>query len=471
MAITNNIPKQDTTDIQKRKIKSFLNHEVRDFARYVVETRACPNIMDGLRPGGRKILYAAMFGDLKNASKVKMPSLLGDAFKLHYNHGDASLLNTVVQLASSHIYKYAPLEVIGQIGTLRVPKCDTAPRYLHIKKSPYLDIFKADIELIERLVEDGDLIEPKYFLPIVPVVLLWRTNSPGFGFSFRSFSYSIDSVIDNCIKAITAGTCNTDINEIPIIPSVVGIKHENMIYNANKGSWYNVGEFNMNLENDQLIVSDLPYDVSFEKYDAHLHLLIERNYITGFTDVSMDGKIRYIIQFSRGRLKVLSQDKWKFFQNMKLYSKVIKDTLNCIDDNEKTIMYFETPYELIDVFVKKRLVFYAKRKTRTMEILKQDILEISYKIKFIQMVTDGDLIISKRPIIDIKSDLDRFAIPHDVLKLNIEKLTKEEIEKMITKRDELRNYLEYIKVTSIEEMYVSDLIDLKAKTSTINLKS
>jgi len=464
------IQKQDTVEIKKRGVKSFLNTEVRDFAKYVIETRACPSIMDGLKVGARKIVWAALNGDLKNQSKVKMPSLIGDVFKLHYNHGDASLVNTVVQLCSTHTYKYAPLEVVGQIGTLRVPKCDTAPRYLHVKKSPYLDFFKTDTELLERLTDDGDLVEPKYFLPIIPIVLLWRTNSPGFGFSFRSFSYDLNSVIDNCIKSITQGTCESDIDEIPLVPFVEGIKKENIIFNGNKNSWYNVGEYTMNLDSDNLIVTDLPFDINFEGYDEHLHNLIEKQYITGFTDLSMDGKIRYNIQFAKGRLKLLSSDKWKFFTNMKLFSKVMKNTLNCIDADGKTIMNFETPYALIDCFVKKRLVFYQKRKTRTMEVVSSDIMDLSNKIRFVTMIINNELIINKRKIVDIKIDLDKVRLPYDVLKMNIDKLTAEEIEKMEDKRDELTKYLEYIRITPINEMYVQDLINFKEKFSKINKK-
>ncbi len=461
------IQKQDTVEVTKRRVSSFLNTEVRDFARYVVETRSCPNIMDGLKVGARKILWAAITGDLKNSNKIKMPSLIGDAMKQHYQHGDASLMNTIVQLCSTHVMKYSPLEVIGQIGTLRVPKCDTAARYLHIKKTPYLEFFKQDFELLERHIDDGDLVEPKYFLPIIPMVLLFRTNSPGFGFSFRSFSYQLDSVIDNCVKVITQGSCQTDIDEIPLIPFVEGIKPENMIYNSSKDSWYCVGEYEINLDTDTLIITDLPFDVSFEKYDETLHNLIEKQYIVSFTNLSMDGKIRYAIHFAKGRLKLVSQDKWKFFQNMKLFSKVMKNTLNCIDADGKTIMNFETPYHLIDVFVKKRLVFYQKRKTRTIQILGVDIAELSYKIMFITLVTQGSLIVNNRPITDIKLDLDKLQIPYDVLKMNIDKLTKEEIEKMIQKRDELQTYLEYIKVTPISDMYLNDLIDFKRKFSTI----
>jgi DNA topoisomerase-2 len=463
------VQKQDTIEINKRRISSFLNTEVRDFAKYVIETRACPSIMDGLKLGARKIVWAALNGDLKNQAKVKMPSLIGDVFKLHYNHGDASLVNTVVQLCSTHTYKYAPLEVVGQIGTLRVPKCDTAPRYLHVKKSPYLDFFKTDTELLERLTDDGDLVEPKYFLPIIPIVLLWRTNSPGFGFSFRSFSYGLDSVIDNCLKSITQGSCSNDIDEIPLIPFVVGIKPENMIYNGNKDSWYCVGEYTLNLQSDSLIINDLPYDVSFEAFDEHLHNLIEKQYINSFTDLSMDGKICYVVNFPKGRLQILSSDKWKFFTTMKMFSKVIKNTLNCIDSDSKTILNFSTPYELIDVFVKKRLVFYQKRKTRTMEVVSQDIIDISNKIRFVSLIINDELIINKRKIVDIKIDLDKHKLPYDVLKMNIDKLTIEEIDKMEDKRDELTTYLEYIRITPITEMYVQDLVSFKAKYSKINI--
>ena len=357
--------KKDSVEITPRQTKSFLNHEVLSFAKYVIETRAMPNLMDGLKVGARKIIWAAMTGDLSKRKLIKMPSLIGDAMKMHYNHGDASLLNTIVQLGSTHIYKYAPLEIVGQIGSLRVPKCDTAPRYLHIRPSPYLDFFKIDSELFEQLIEDGDKVEPKYFLPIIPLSLLIRTNSPGFGFSYRSFSYGLDSIIDNCIKAISSGTCNVDIDITPIVPFVEGIKPENMLYNGNKNSWYCVGEYDMDFEKDVLTITDFPYDVSYEKYEEHLKSLIDKNYIIDFTDLSQDNKIRYIIKFARGRLQTLSSDKWKFFQNMKLFSKITKNTLNCIDQDGKTILFFDTPYELIDCFVRKRLFFYQERKTKT----------------------------------------------------------------------------------------------------------
>lgn len=454
---------KDSVDIDSRQIRSFLNTEVRDYAKYVIETRAMPNIMDGLRVGARKILWAAMIGDLRKKENVKMPSLIGDALKLHYNHGDASLQNTIVQLASKHVYEMAPLEVDGQIGTLRIPKCDTAPRYLGIMKTKYLDIFKTDKELLKIQVEEGDEVEPTFFLPILPIALLWRTNSPGFGFSYKAFSYDVNTVIDNCIKAVNTGSCQVDTIGIQMVPKVRGINQKNILYNGNKDAWFNIGEYKLDFEKNTCIVSDLPYSVTFDKYEEHLNDLVEKNLIAGFTDLGMDGNIKYLIKFAHGRLQMMYNDKWKFYKMLKLYTKIPKDILNVIDEDGKRILFFESPEELIDTFVKKRLVYYQKRKTKTIKVIKELIEKLSNQIKFIQLVTDDVIIINKRKSVEIKADLDKHQLPYEVLKLNIDKLTQDEIDKMNAEIKEQQDYLAYIERTTIKEMYINDLVDFKEK--------
>lgn len=452
----------DTVSIKTRRVKDFLNNEVKDFAKYVIETRSCPNIMDGMRVGARKCIWAALTGDLKSKSKVKMMSLIGDVMKLHYNHGDSSLMNTIVSLSSDYVFRYKPFEVIGQIGSLRETKCDTAPRYLTIKKSEYIDLFTTDKELLEIQEDEGEKIEPKYFLPLVPVVLLYRTNSPGYGFSFRSFAYTLDSVIDNCIHALNDESCQDE--EFRLIPDIEGINPDNLIFNANKNCWYNVGCYKIDEQQNTLTVTDLPYDIQLSKYEEHLQTLVEKGIISKVVNLSIDGNIKYIIHFPYGRLRVIyNENKWKFFQTFKLFSKVSKDTLNCMDIDGRTILRFDSAYELIDLFVKRRLKFISARKTRTIRILKEQIQELSEKILFIQLVNDGKIVINKRPIADIKKDLDKYKLPYEVLKLRIERLTKEEIEKYNQEIVELKDYLDYIERTDEKTMYLNDLIELKSK--------
>lgn len=453
------------TEVNQRRIKSFLNNELKEYAQYVLRTRTMPSIMDGLRVGARKILWAAQTGDLSKKKFVKMPSILGDTMKLQYAHGDASLATTTVGLCCTHLNKFAPLEAIGQIPSLRVPKCDTATRYLMIKKSPFLEFYDFDKELLNIQTEEGEKIEPKYFLPIIPLVLLNRTSSPGFGFSFKSFSYSIDDIIDNTLKSVLFGSC---IDSNQLTPEIVGIKQENIIYNSNKNQWYNVGDYSFDFDNDIFRILDLPFNVSFESFEELLQNLKEKFVIDNWMNMSEQGMIKYVVKFPKGRLRILfNNNKWKFFKMFNLYTNIPKDILNCMDEDGKTILFFESPYELIDCFVKKRLRFYQERKSRTIKELQEKLDEYQNKINFINKVISGEIIVVKRKLNDIKQDLIKYNIKPYVLDMKIWNLTSEEIEKLNALYNKTSNQLEYIKNRTIQEMYVDDLIDFKQKYSNI----
>jgi DNA topoisomerase-2 len=450
--------------VTKKKIKDFLDTEIDAFARYVITTRAMPNIMDGLRIGARKIMWSLINDKFDKDNKIwKMPTLCGKAMNYHYNHGDASLQNTIVQLASKHLFKECPIDMIGQIGTLRVPKTDTAARYLNLQTSKYLELFRYDFNLLNIQKDEGIEIEPTFFLPIIPTVLLYRTNAPGFGFSYKSFSYDINNIIDCCLKVLIDDSCYLSENTYYLKPSIVGIKPENIIFNANQNKWYNIGDYVMNFDKDQMLVTDLPYNVTFEKYDALMLDLIERNYISGYNDLSKNGIIKYVIQFPEGRLKLYYADKWKFFKTFKLYSKIPDDILNCIDEDGRRFISFENAYQLIDFFVKKRLTYYFKRKIKLIEDIESKLFDLREKMKFIQLVITDQIIINKRSNKDIKIDLDKHKINYEVLKLSIGRFTKEEIDKLQKDISDLELQLQDIKDTPEKDMYIFDLIDLKNK--------
>lgn len=451
--------------IDEKETDKYLNNEVKNYAIYVITTRALPNIMDGLRIGARKIVYAAMIGKLKTSKKEKMPVLIGNTMELEFHHGDSSLKNSIEQLASKHLYEYAPLEVIGQKGTLRVPDVITAARYLSVSKNDNIKLYQPDLDILKYNFEDGKFTEPKYFLPIIPLTLLWRTNSPGFGFSFRSFSHDINDVIDATITSLITGTCN-GLNFIEIKPSILGIADENIIYNDSKKSYYNVGEYT--IEGDVLVINDLPFNVSYAKYEKHLLELKDQNYIYDFRNMSQKGKIKYIITFPKNRIELLMKEKWKFFTKMKLFSKIPNLTLNTIDTDGKSIINFETTQDLVDGFTRRRLIFYNTRKTLLVENIKKKIIDLTDKAKFIKLVIDGDLVINKRKTIDVKIDCDKLNVSHEGLKLQVSRFTEEEIEKALNEIETLKIQLEYIINTTTKDMYIQDLIDLKTRVSTIN---
>lgn len=454
-------------EIKSVRIKNFLNKDVKEFAQYVLETRALPNIMDGLRIGARKILWAGHKGDLSKKNSIKLPALIGDTLKMGYHHGDASLANTIVTLSLLHNNKYSPLEVIGQTPSLRVPNVDVATRYLSVKRSKYFDWFLADKELLHIQEEEGELIEPKYFLPIVPFVLLNRTNSPGFGFSFKSKAYNIHTIIDNLLLAIRDGSCQISTESIQLIPEIDGIKQENIIFNSDKNRWYNVGEYVLDTDNGILTVKDLPYDVSFDTFEENLKLLQEKGEIKSFSNFSQGDTIKYIINFEKTKLLSEIRNQFKFFKKFKLFSILPEDILNCIDQDGKSILFFNDAYELIDSFVKKRLKYYNERKIRTIKHLEEKIQELTYRITFIEKVINGEIVVVEQKKDVIKKQLVQHKIPDFVMDMKIWNLTEEEITNLRNKIKEYQEQLDYIKRTTIEEMYTFDLIELKKQLNSI----
>ena len=442
-------------------LEGFFNEELKNYALYVIKNRACPNIMDGMRIGARKVIWAAI-KTMKKGEVVKLTSLAGDAVKLDYRHADSALYNTIVQLSSSHLLRYHPIQVTGQIAKLHSNDSVPSPRYLSVMKSEYIDLFETDVELLKEQQSEGVTVEPYFLLPIVPVVLLYRTNNPGFGFSFRSFSYTLDSIIDNCIKSLNTGTCTDE--EIMLMPDVATYNPENFIYNKQRECWYSVATYDLNTDDDTLTITDLPYDVEFTKFEENLDSLHERGIIQSFSNMSMDGKIKYVIKFQRGRLKTIyTANKYNFFKQFNMFSKIKPDCLNVIDTDCNSILTFNNAYELIDGFVKRRLKYYDLRRSITVDDLRLRIRNKTNIKKFIELVINDKLIINKRPIADIRKDLAKYELPEDVLKTQISKLTKEEIELLDKEISDLNKELEYILGTPAKNMYIQELKALKTK--------
>ena len=157
---------------QIRDITDFLKNEYKDYAKYVIATRAIPSIVDGFKVGARKILWAAFNGGAKSGKEIKNLNLVGDVYNLTlYNHGDASLHGTIFTMSQFFKDNLNPLSINGQCGSLRDENAISAPRYLHVKLSKYAKLYKTDIELIEQVFDLVMYLEPINLFPLIPTVL------------------------------------------------------------------------------------------------------------------------------------------------------------------------------------------------------------------------------------------------------------------------------------------------------------
>lgn len=458
-----NLNKIPQKPVINRTITDFLNTEYKDYSKYVIATRALPSIIDGFKTGARKVMHAAFNGGLKNGKESKVLNLVGDIYNLTlFPHGDASLYGTIFTESAEFSDNLNPLTIIGQHGSLRDPKAVSAPRYLFVKLSKFANLYKVDENLLEYIFDEGQYIEPVNFFPIIPTVLTSRNEGMAPGYKFMSFSYNPNDIIDACIEYIKSGKIKKTI----IKPFVRGINSDNFIYNEETERWINKGEYKVDLDHDILQVTDLPYNISFDKFEKKLNSYIDNGYIKDWKNYSHDDIIDYKIVFPKnGLAKELTPAKKDVtIKKLMLQTIVPEDLLYVLDENNK-VKKFEDVYDLTEYFVALRLKKYEDRKHKLLDILNEKLKENNDLCTFIKLVISKKLIISNRNINDVKADMDKHNLPYKLLQTSMSKLTKEEYDELLKKNEDIKKEIEYITNTTIENMYISDLKTLKKELS------
>lgn len=449
------IQRQETRE--NRDITDFLKNEYKDYAKYVISTRALPSIVDGFKVGARKIMHAAMNGGMKSGKEIKNLNLVGDVYNLTlYTHGDASLHGCIFSLSQFFKDNLHPLFINGQCGTLRDENAVSAPRYLHVRQSKFFKIFKTDIDLLEYVFDEGQYLEPVTYLPIIPTVLTSRSKGMAPGYAFESFSYNPCDIIDACVDTLLSGKVQRRIR-----PYVRGIKQNMFQFDEHVNRWVNYGAYSVNLDADTVYITDLPYDVGFDAFEKRLNKLIDQGYIKDWQNNSEGENINYWIFFQKTRLRrEMMDDRYgRFIKNLMLKSVVPANTL-CVLDEKARVKTFKTENELVEHFVKYRLSRYTDRKTRLINIINEKLKSNEDLCKFIELFVSGDIKVVNRKKADVKLDLDKHNLPHSVLQVAISKLTIEEHDELLRKNKELRDELLYIQKTTEREMYLNDLIEL-----------
>lgn len=449
--------------IQKRTITNFLNTEYLNYAFSVLEERAIPSVIDGFKPGARKIMHASLAGTTKDGKLYKLLALSGDAMRVSlYAHGDISLNGTIVNMCKYFNDNLNPLESDSQVGSLRDPDSAGAPRYLYVKHSKYMDmIYKTDYDLLDHIFEEGQYVEPMTYLPIIPTVLCKNNIGVAVGYSMHNQAYNPIDVIDACKEVIEARADKKDKIQTIIRPYIRGIKKSN--WKFEEGNWYNYGEWKFNQAKDLMIVTDLPADISYEDFEKLLYKYKDEDYIKDWKNKSVDGGVNYEITFPKKQLAIeMKRDRSgkRLANKFKLIKQVPEDLLWLLDENHK-LKYFQNKNEVVEYFVNYRMTIYTERKKKLVKILEQRYKENSDLVKFIELVCKGKLKIRNRSKADIKIDMDEFKLQMALISTPMSKCTIEERDELLKQNEEIKKELEYIRNTSEKQMYINDLNELK----------
>ena len=442
----------------EKTVTDYLDNDYANYAKYVIENRAIPSVIDGFKPTQRKIIHIAskVWKAKGNNKPLKIFQLAGKvASDANYHHGDASLNSAIVSMAQAFKNSMPLLDEIGQFGSLRSPEAG-APRYISTKINDNFKLLYKDFELLEKRYEEGIEIEPSYFLPIIPTVLLNGGSGIAVGFASNILNRNPLDLINSCIKELE----NKKYNEPkPWYKGFSGTCERDQL---NGETWIFNGSFEVN-NTSTVTVNELPPSVTYEKYEKYLNSIEESRKISSFDDNS-SSNIHYVLKFKRADLSKLVSG-GRLLKFLKLEERQ-SENLTMLDEHGK-LKIFNNVKEVISYFVKFRLSFYHKRKKYLIDVLNNELVLLSNKARFIKHIIDGKLKINniaKSIIIEYlqKNDFNKVDGSYNyLLSMPIHSLTKEKYQEIILLEKEKTNELIEIKKVEPINMYMEDLIELK----------
>ena len=429
-----------------RTVSDIVNKECRDYSKYTIEERALPSMIDGMKPVQRYIVFSA----LKSATKdfKKIAAIGGVISDFGYNHGEAAALGTAALMANTWTNNYPILLGQGNFGSRIVNDC-AEPRYIFAKAHDnFFDMFK-DMDLLEPSVVTGSDL-PKYYLPVLPIVLINGVSGIASGYSTKIRPHSVESVKRCVQQVLDTGAC--DEPEISF-PQFIG-----KISTVPGEKWYIEGTYEV-IGKTRLMINEIPLKFDRLKYVAVLNALIANDTILRYDEVDGDGNFCFKIDLKRD----FDTSHNNIIKTFKL-KQGFGQHINVIDETG-TLKPYKTAASLIVDFVNFRTAILEKRIAKKIVDTK-DAFEYAYvKVDFIKKVISKEITFdgkTRKQVVDIIEQYDNLKpYSSELVQMNLYHMTADEIAKLEKTAADLAKEHEYWKTTTPKKQYTKDLKDIK----------
>lgn len=456
--ILENIKKPSTLDYTEKEVqvKDLINKELVLFS-IEDNIRSIPNFVDGLKPSQRKILYACIKKNL--TSEIKVSQLAGYVSeKTSYHHGEASLMDTIINLAQSFVgsNNINLLEPIGQFGTrLQGGKDASSPRYIFTKLSETFNkIFHPDdYELLDYLDDDGYSIEPKFYVPTLPMILINGACGIGTGFSTDIPRFNPEDVKKRLLDLVEDE--DSDIAEMT--PWYKGFK--GTIIKTEENKWDTTGVYK--IEDNKVIVTELPIGTWTDDYKTYLDKLETENVIHSYLNNSTETDVSFIIKIQKDTLREWVADK-SISKKLKLVTHLSANNMHVFDQNNQ-IVKMESPEEIIFHFWRIRNEYYIKRQKNLVEKLDSELKIINSRIRFINDIIEENIIVFRKKLEYINKQLEE-NMYHKVdssykylTDMQIHSFSEETVTKLETKQKDIKGKYDVIKNYTLKDFWINDI--------------
>jgi DNA topoisomerase-2 len=496
-------------------ITDFINKDLIHFSNYD-NHRSIPSIFDGLKPSTRKIMYCAFKRNLR--SEIKVAQLAGYVSEHGaYHHGEASLNGAIINLAQNYVgtNNINLLMPEGQYGTrITGGKDFAAPRYIHtyLSKITHVLFNKDDQPLLKLTEDDGSTVEPLFYMPIMPLVLINGSTGIGTGWSSEIPQFNPLDILANIYRLIQGEEIQT------MVPWYRGFTGS--IRRLAQNQWMTKGKYRV-VDATTVEITELPIGYWTQDFKNILDLY-EAGYkladnsandkkkaktpaaeakkpkwaqfadsngklIKSYKNESSESQVRFVITFDPAVLNNLMQGVDKkaglseFEKLFYLSSKLsCGKTMNLYDENNR-LKNFKSPEDILEYYYTHRLEYYTKRRDYLIGILEQEVVMLSTRARFILDVINEVIRIRNVPRLEVVSQLLKLEYPimadgekliplekttklqkddanYDYLvRMPIYSLTKEKVEELLQEKESKIRELDILKAKTDKDLWCADL--------------
>jgi DNA gyrase/topoisomerase IV subunit A len=443
-----------TTEANEYPISKVAKNEWLSFAMYTVESRAIPNMIDGLKPVQRFYLYSSIKNSKKDFKKVSAVS--GIISDYGYNHGEGSAASAGQLMAAEWNNNICLIEGRGSFGTRLIQEAG-APRYVYTRLHENFSKYIQDLDL-SPLHEDPEHEPPAFYLPAIPLVLANGTKGIATGFATNILPRSVESLSSACREYLSGGNISS---KLPVsFPEFSGT----VTYDDVEKRYTVRGTFERNSKT-VLTITEVPYGYDRESYVKVLDKLEDDNDIVSYEDLCDKQGFRFEV-----KLKLSSANAWtdeRIIRKFKL-TKPLSENLTVIDYNGKLREYSDER-DLIKDFCEYRIGILEQRIGKRKEEYTEEARWLDVKMQFIQAVLDDKIVFKNRKKNDVADQILNVtsALPNDtdrLLRINIMSLTDEMVKELLKEIKATEKELKFWNKTTPRKQFIQDLEEICGDT-------
>eukprot|EP00930_Biecheleria_cincta_P021393 TRINITY_DN15877_c0_g1_i1.p1 TRINITY_DN15877_c0_g1~~TRINITY_DN15877_c0_g1_i1.p1 ORF type:complete len:2143 (-),score=530.30 TRINITY_DN15877_c0_g1_i1:185-6613(-) len=487
--------------------EDFVNKELVLWAKYDVE-RAIPSLVDGFKPGQRKVMYGAFLKKMTHEMKVAQLSGFV-AEKAAYHHGETSLQGTIIGMAQNFVgsNNINLLMPCGQFGTrIQGGKDHAASRYIFTKLSPMArQLFpEVDDHVLDHQTEEGHRIEPRWYCPVIPMVLVNGAEGIGVGWSTSVPCYNPQQLIDNLRRHLRGEPME------PMSPWFRGFKGTvSPVKEKGKdapGRFETIGVARQR-GMTRIEVTELPIRRWTQDYKEWLLEQLasaegKRSTLTEFREYHTDNTVHFSLSMSPDKAAAAQQKGLERFLHLR---STLSTTNMFLFDSHGHLRKYDSPEAILVEFAKVRLEVYGKRKEYHVGKLAREAAFLSDRARFVRLVVEEKLIVDKRASKMVCADMRSFRLrtkqeieegnvgdlqqpdlelsprrqrskssqelpDYDLagpmgyaylLKMKLWSLTEERVAQLENQREQKLKELAVLKATTLEQLWEADLAQLE----------